>query len=343
LHQEEFSAEPSAKAALKRGIVDERLRAVFAQGKCALGPETFIETTSPRRWKLTDGNNVYLIKDEGDRLAVIRETLPGLCRVIEFLAFKAKPRYYTLRWRVRQMCSQCNWTVKKRWREKPQRLLVNIGAGSWYVRDWRILEYRGPWYNFYAPGFIDYGHDLTSNNPFPFADHSVHLFYCEHVIEHLKDEWCEHLFREVFRSLERGGGFRLVMPDADLIYDRLLKRDTEFFKSWMDRDNSSLEEAFCTLVAQSRHLDKTEFDRRLSTMAKHDFLDWCKEGLEYDWTRAGEHINWFDYEKLSGMLQAVGFRNVRRNEAQESQFQEARGRRFDTRPSYSLHIDCIKG
>ncbi len=342
LHEESFVAEPWAKDALKRGIIDERLRTVFAQGKCALGANPRIETIDPRRWKLANGKTEYLVKDLGDRLVVIREKLPNLCRAIEFLEFKAKPRYYNLRWRAHQMCLQASWTFNKRWRESPRKLLINIGAGSWYAPDWRILEWQGPWYNFYAPGFIDYEHDLTSKAPFPFADSSVHLFYSEHVIEHLKDDWCENLFRETFRSLAPNGGLRVVMPDADLIYDRLRNRDTAFFKSWMDRDNSTIEEAFCTLVAQSRHLDKADIDWRLSTMTKHEFLDWCKEGLEYDPRRAGEHINWFDFEKLSRMLQAAGFSNVRRSKPQESQFQEARGPKFDTRPSYSLHVDCIK-
>ena len=342
LHEESFSAKPSAKEALKHGVIDEGLRTIFAQGHCVLGAKPRIETIDPRRWKLADGKQEYLIRDLGDHLAVIREKHPAVGRFLEFLAFQAKPRYDNLRWRARQRCLQCSWTVKKRLREKPKKLMVNIGSGSWYVPDWKILEYRGPWYSFYAPGFIDYGHDLTSKNPFPFADNSVHLFYCEHVVEHLKDEWCEHLFREVFRSLEPGGGFRVIMPDTGLIYDRLRERDAAFFKSWMDRDNSSIEEAFCTLVAQSRPLEKADIEWRLVSMTKHEFLDWCKQGLEYDWRRAGEHINWFDFEKLSGMLQAAGFSNVRRSKPQESQFQEARGPKFDTRPSYSLHVDCVK-
>jgi hypothetical protein len=342
LHKEAFSANPQAREVLKQGIVDEHLRQIFADGGYALGRTPRIDATNPRRWRLVDGRTAYLIKDLGDRLVVIRETSPIVCQLIEFLMFKAKARYYRSRWRTEQMRLQCGWTLRKRLRERPPKLLVNIGAGSWYVPDWKILEYRGPWYSFYLPGFIDYHHDLTSSRPFPFANDSVHLFYCEHVIEHLKDEWCEHLFREAFRSLKPGGGFRVVMPDADLIYEALLKRDIGFFRTWMERDNSSLEEAFCTLVAQSRSFEKEKINLKLSTLSMHEFLDWCKEGLVYDWARAGEHINWFNFEKLSQMLRTVGFCNVRRSEPQQSHFEEARGPKFDTRPWYSLHVDCAK-
>jgi predicted SAM-dependent methyltransferase len=342
LHVGSFTAEPSARAELKREFVGENLRLAFAKSNNNLGRDARIETINPRRWKLADRESVYLIKDHGDELAVVREVSPFVCGVIEFFTFKAKPKFDATRWRARQMSLQCRWTAQKRWREQPQKLLVNIGSGSWYVPNWKIMECRGSYYKFHAPGFIDYNHDLTGNAPFPLADGSVHLFYCEHVVEHLKDEWCENLFREAFRTLEPGGGFRIVMPDADLIYERFIKRDSEFFKSWMERDNSTLEEAFCTLVAQSRHLDKAEIDDRLASMGRDEFLDWCKRGLDYDWKKAGEHINWFSFEKLSRMLHTAGFCDVRRTDAQESRFLEARGPKFDTRAWYSLHVDCGK-
>jgi predicted SAM-dependent methyltransferase len=342
LHVGSFSVEPSARAELKREFVGAKLLSAFADANFNLSKHATIVTIHPRRWKLADGKNVYLVKDHGNQLVVSREASPAVCGVIEYFAFKAKPKYHLTRWRARQMCLQLDWTIRKRWRERPQDLLVNIGSGSWYVPNWKIMEYRGPWYKHYAPGFIDYNHDLTSNAPLPLADSAVRLFYCEHVIEHLSDEWCEHLFREAYRTLEPGGGFRIVVPDADLIYERLLMRDSDFFKSWMDRDNSTIEEAFCTLVAQSRYLERAEMDRRLATMPRNEFLDWCKQGLEYDWKRAGEHINWFTFEKFTRMLKAAGFCDVRRTNAQESRFPEVRGAKFDTRPWYSLHVDCLK-
>jgi predicted SAM-dependent methyltransferase len=342
LHTGWFSAERSAIAGLKRNFVHDSLRDAFAKAHCPLHQNPSIEMIHPRRWKVADGDRGYLIKDVGNQLVITREVSPAICRLIEFLAFRSKERFYTSKWRFEQMSMQCRWTAEKYLEDRSDVLMVNIGAGSWHVPKWKVMEYRGPWYNYYLPGFIDFNHDLTSDAPFPFADRSVHLFYCEHVIEHLSNRCCAHLFREAFRSLELGGGFRIVMPDADLIYDRLRKRDTGFFKSWMDRDNSSLEEAFCTLVAQSRYLEKAEIDRRLATMDEDEFLDWCDEGLEYDRAKAGEHINWFNFEKLSRMLSEAGFTGIRRSSPQESLFCEARGPGFDTRPWYSLHVDCVR-
>jgi predicted SAM-dependent methyltransferase len=343
VHQELFDLEPAAKQAFKYSVVDERLRKAFRQNNHPLGSLQKFRPQGHRKWKLADDRTVYLVKDVGDHLAVLQEKHPRLCNVLESVLYDAKPRYYTFRWRCRQAALQRIWAFKKRWVDKPQKLLVNIGSGSWYVPDWKVLEYRGRWYSYYAPSFIDFPHDLTSNRQFPIADGSVDLFYSEHVIEHLKDGWCEHIFREAHRCLKSDGGFRIVVPDADLIYDRFRMRDTAFFKSWMDRDNASIAEAFRTLVGQARSpFDECDFERRLSGMSKEDFLNWCKQDLEYDWERSGEHINWFNFEKLARMLEKAGFCNVHRCGAQQSQFPEARGPGFDTRAWYSLHVECLK-
>jgi predicted SAM-dependent methyltransferase len=342
VHQELFFLEPPANQAFRYALADDRLRQIFSQNGRPLGSDLAFLPKSSRKWKLLDGEKVYLVKDLGDRLVVIREKHPRVCRLLESVLYETTPRFNESRSRLHQWCLQETWALKKRWADKPRNLLVNLGAGAWYVRDWKVLEYQGQWYRFNRL-FIDFEHDMTSNRPFPFADGSVRLFYSEHVFEHMKDESCEHIFREANRCLETGGGFRIVVPDADLIYDHLVKQNEPFFRSWMDRDNASLAESFRTLVGHARSpLDEADFARKLSTLSKEEFLDWCKEGLEYDWKRTGEHINWFNFEKLASMLGEAGFGNVSHSEAQQSQFPEARGPGFDTRPLYSLHVECVK-
>lgn len=342
IHQELFLLPPGVKRSFKYALVEESLRQGFVQNRFPLGAAPVFHTKNARKWKLADGKKQYLVKDVGDHLVVIREKFPLLCRVCEFVLYDGKARWHQTKWRFQEWCRQAIWTWRKRWRDKPGALFINIGAGKWYARDWKVLEHQGKWYRF-ARWFIDFEHDLTSRRPFPFANATVRLFYSEHVFEHLKDPWCEHIFQEAHRCLERGGGFRMVVPDADLIYDRLVMKDAAFFKSWMDRDNASLAEAFRTLIGHSRApLDEAEFDRKLSTLAKEAFLDWCTAGLEYDLNRTGEHINWFNFRKLAGMLQRAGFDVVQRSDAQQSRFAELRGPGFDTRAWYSLHVECIK-
>jgi predicted SAM-dependent methyltransferase len=342
LHQELFTLQRGdARQKLRYALVDDSLRQIFAKNGHPLGSNTELQAKSSRKWKLRDEKNAYLVKDVGDHLVVIKEKHPRLSSLVEFVAFEGKSKARAWTWRLRSRRLQRDFARKKR-QERPSKLCVNIAAGVWHAPGWKVLDYDGDWYRYNA-SFVDFKHDLTSNEPFALAEGSVDLFYCEHSLEHFTDGCCEHILREAHRCLKVGGGFRIVLPDAHLIYDRLVKRDETFFKSWMDRDNASMAESFRTLVGHARSpLDEADFDRRLSTMPMEDFLNWCKQGLEYDWRRAGEHINWFTFEKLTQMLERAGFREVRRCAAQQSQFPEARGPGFDTRAWYSLHAECLK-
>jgi SAM-dependent methyltransferase len=177
----------------------------------------------------------------------------------------------------------------------------------------------------------------------PFADASVSLFYSEHVFEHLTDECCQHAFREMQRALVPGGGVRIVVPDADILYEKLRARDEAFFRPLMFGRPATLAEAFLIIIAQPRKpFDERLFFADLESLPREEFLNRCRAGLRYDYARAGEHINWFNFEKLRAMLLAAGFTVVEHSEPQGSRFTQIRGPKFDTRPSYSLHVDAVK-
>lgn len=277
----------------------------------------------------------------GDELLVSEEVWPA----IEMLAFLTDRFVVFLRWtlpsRLGQLLVTWKAIFRKRFIERPTRVLVNVGAGVWYVPEWRILDHYGSWYRM-PRALIDFEHDLTKPVPLPHASGSVDLFYCEHVMEHLPDDACRWAFAEMFRSLKRGGGARIVVPDASLLYDRLLASDHEFYRRLVPDRTYSIEEQFLVQVAHPRHpVDPAEFERALRKMPREAFLNWCKRLLVYDYERAGEHINWFNFAKLSEMLAAAGF-TVRLSSAQQSAFPEIRGSAFDTRAWYSLHVDATK-
>ncbi len=58
-------------------------------------------------------------------------------------------------------------------------------------------------------------HDLRK--PLPFRDGSASAFYSSHVLEHMYFDDGQHLIRECFRVLEKGGVLRLVVPDLHTI------------------------------------------------------------------------------------------------------------------------------
>jgi hypothetical protein len=66
---------------------------------------------------------------------------------------------------------------RKLWMNNGGPLMVNIGAGDWYCRGWRNLEFISPSYR-WPPVNIDYYIDLVKMQPFPFLDDSVYLPQC---------------------------------------------------------------------------------------------------------------------------------------------------------------------
>lgn len=99
-------------------------------------------------------------------------------------------------------------------------LFVNVGSGSFYKKGWISLDAE-------TENFSDRHKEAISNNSFvpfeikkgarlPFEDASVDIFYCSHVLEHLRIPDMEFLLGDFHRCLKKGGLIRLAVPDADL-------------------------------------------------------------------------------------------------------------------------------
>ena len=198
----------------------------------------------------------------------------------------------------------------------------------------------------------------------PFESASVDAFYSSHVIEHLLRENGANLFREVYRCLKKGGVFRVVTPDMDLLLERYREGDWRFFLASHGR--SILEKVLSKklppesleihnlLVAwfasYSGRLDtaggpvveRKLVDATLGTYHKYAFREWCVSMLEPG--RVYAHVHLYDYDELRSSLEKAGFTSVRRSTWGES------GSRFMTNPridqpshrSYSLYVEATK-
>jgi len=95
------------------------------------------------------------------------------------------------------------------------KLMVDLGSGYVYQRGWSKLNFMCKTYSFNKP-FIDIYYDLSSKKPMPFRSDAVFMFYCEHTFEHLPDDCCQYVCNEVYRCLQKGNGFRVVVPDYEI-------------------------------------------------------------------------------------------------------------------------------
>ena len=231
--------------------------------------------------------------------------------------------------------------------------MVNIGGYHYFRRHWRILDNPSDHYSFKL-GVLDYEHDLTDPKPFPLKDNSVSFFYTAHTIEHIPQEFCEHVFDEIYRCLKPGGAIRLTMPDFDLAYEaygKYLKNnelDVDFLKQ--DYPEKTLEGQFLHFFASYLGDKESPEDVRNNylNMKKEEFADYYTKKIPRESQKefTGKHINWWNYEKLSNMLKNAKFTTVYRSNIQESKFNELQGEGRDcgfdsTRPEISLFVGFL--
>ena len=201
-----------------------------------------------------------------------------------------------------------------------EKVMVNVGGGMFIRPHWKVLDHPSSWYSYY-PAFIDIDLDLSSESRFPFDDDSVTFFYCCHTLEHIPGQTCPHILREMHRCLKPGGAARLTVPDYDLAREAYENKDREFFKTYPPR-GLCLDEVlvwwFAALVVG--RVDPEEIRENYERMEPAEFADHYTSlvSREEQSEKTGNHINWFDHAKLSGMLREAGFKTVYRSRHQGS-------------------------
>jgi len=233
-----------------------------------------------------------------------------------------------------------------------RKLMINIGAGEFYLRHWRNLDYQTNYYK-YRDALIDYHHDLKSPGSFPFRDNQVYLFYSSHTLEHIQQKYCQHIFDEIYRCLKPNGGVRLTMPGFDGGRIALHNNDLDYFAEPMKKYTyaGSIETKFLHLFATyfAQRLEPQEIREKINSMGYEEYADYLINKIPDDYQKDNfGHCNWWSYEKLEKMLKKAGFKTVYRSKAFQSKFPEMRKHKtlrysFDTTwTSISVFVEAIK-
>jgi predicted SAM-dependent methyltransferase len=235
---------------------------------------------------------------------------------------------------------------------------INIGAGNFFHPFWHNLDTPNDYYAKSQKGRLHIHYDLTTHQPMPFQNGSVKIAYTSHVIEHIRNEDVNYLFKEVYRCLEPGGYFRITCPDIDLEYRAFCRSDDSFWK-WPNAYgifNTSIEQKFLDHVATAltvTHPDKSikkytdqEIREVFQQFSKEEALDFLVKQVPSFAQKSypGDHINWFNHEKLKVMLSSVGFGNIYESRYGQSCCPMLRSiNLFDsTCPELSLYVECRK-
>ena len=277
-------------------------------------------------------------------LQTIRKTINTLLEPIGIEVIKTKSKVLNLR----------DYPEKER-PAVPQ--YINIGAGDFYHPFWHNVDMPNDYYADRQRGRIQIQYDLTSFKPIPFSNNSVRVAYTSHVIEHLRDEHVQHLFREVFRALKPGGYFRITCPDIDLELDAYRRGDNSF---WTEPNaygifNSILEQCFLdhfasaltmTHPSNTKSLTDVDVQRVFATKTKEDALNCIVDQIPIEMRKGhpGDHVNWFNCEKIIRMLKEAQFEEIYESRYGQSHCAILRNTRlFDyTCPGLSLYVECRK-
>lgn len=216
---------------------------------------------------------------------------------------------------------------------------INIGSCDFSMEGWLTLDKPSHHYvSRQAP--IDLPHDLMSFSPINLPDKSIEIAYSSHTIEHLSDIFVNHLFKEVYRIMEDGGTFRIACPDIGRCYDAYVAGDEEYISNWLLNPaghkkfrSHGIGERFLFIFASyvSPYRDhirvnkcyEQEIKKVFESMSKQDALTYftslCQQHAPTLQSQyPGEHISWWDYEKLKIELEKVGFKNISKQEYNES-------------------------
>lgn len=251
------------------------------------------------------------------------------------------------------------------------RRFYNIGAGSFRHPAWTNVDHKSGWYKDVQSNNINVDWDLLLLAPVPVEDGSAEIVYSSHTIEHITDEGAQNMFNESHRILRKGGVFRVTTPNINLDFRAYKENDRHFFY-WIDwystpkacqriKLNKPLNEASIQQIflwhfassASTLHADGSpkritdeELDRIFREMEYQEALNYCisKCSLEVQKKYPGNHINWWNKNKLFRMLRNASFDNISLSGYGQSFSPVLRNTLiFDnTHPKISLYVEAVK-
>ena len=248
----------------------------------------------------------------------------------------------------------------------------NIGAGGFTHPFWTNVDFDSAWYEINrAKTMSGIQYDLFSLEPLPIDSDSAEVVYSSHTVEHINNTAAQNMFNEASRILKPNGFLRISTPNIDLEYRAYKENDRACFywidtysipKNWqMGKYNkpfnaASIEQIFLEHFATSVstlhsdgapvRIDDEEFNALFKRMKYEDAFDYCctKCPVEIQKKYPGNHINWWNFKKMSAMLSKAGFTKV---------FLSGYGQSFcpilrddslfdNTHPKISLYVEAIK-
>lgn len=173
---------------------------------------------------------------------------------------------------------------------------LNLGCGTNILKGWLNTDISGQ-----SP--IIY---LDAGKPFPFKDNYLDYIFSEHMFEHLTYESGKLMLRECYRTLKPGGVLRLTIPALEFLIKLYNESETELhqqYARWSLQQFAPQMYADCVKRGKSVPM----------AMIMNNFM------------RFWGHQMIYDFPLLEAMLTDVGFLDIKRCEAGQSDHVSLRG------------------
>jgi len=248
-----------------------------------------------------------------------------------------------------------------------ERRFYNLGAEPNFNHPaWTVINHPSV---HYGDSYMDLVWDLMSGEPLPIEDGKARVIFSRYTLEHVDDTAVNHFLQEAYRALIRGGYLRLIVPDIDIFYlAYLAKMPDVFYRPKQDLENfpnekflqnpnqTSFEQRFLWTFASNasqlhpngaaERISDEEFREVFKTHGYEDALNYCTAkcsiGIQKKYPE--NHINWFNANKLLGMIRQAGFETCYRSGYGQSRCPILREvNLLETRqPEIGLFIEAIK-
>jgi hypothetical protein len=237
---------------------------------------------------------------------------------------------------------------------------VNIGAGPYFrLKGWASADFLP---NFKSNDKNLIHIDLSKNPDFlPFSN--LEAIYTSHTLEHFNINIVKRLLKAFYNSLNDNGFLRIVIPDAELILDRVRNNDKDFFiffnsyfKNFKNYDISLIDHALHTLSARRCRFTRNsveekpiEYQKFISLLNDENITNeniiTYLNNHNFEQDEVGTyHLSCYSAEMMITILKQVGFKTVHKSAFMQSRYNPMRQVPiFDgTHPWFSLYIEAAK-
>jgi len=224
-------------------------------------------------------------------------------------------------------------------------------------------------------GGSDFTVRLDENLILPFADNSQEIAYASHVLEHLQQPVLDRVLREVRRVLKPGHGFRIEVPDSEVLMRAYADRDEEILSYFrearsqlIDRlglEGKYLEDQLTVVGEMASYIDRARNSGHLPVyVTAAEYEEHASDGIESinrlaqsklsnEQKQSGGHNNALYFIKLKEALHRAGFSRVEqvdygRTVVPKLKLGRSIGRIWNRIPEkshrrfYSLYVDAVK-